>query len=60
MTLEQTKQALIWSQLSGTIDETEREIIKTLGQLVADGEVDVFIDDLDGEVKFQYIQHTIH
>ena len=60
MTLEQTKQALIWSQLSNTIDETEREVINTLAQLVADGEVDVFIDDSDGEVKFQHIQHTIH
>ena len=60
MTLEQTKQALVWSQLSDTIDETEREVINALAQLVADGEVDVFIDDSDGEVKFQHIQHTIH
>ena len=55
MTLEQTKMALVWSQLSDTIDETEREIIKALGQLVAEGQVDVFIDDSDGEIKFQYI-----
>ena len=55
MTLEQTKMALVFSQLSDTIDETEREIIKALGQLVAAGEVDVFIDDSDGEVKFQAI-----
>ena len=60
MTLEQTKQALVFSQLSDTIDETEREVINALAQLVADGQVDVFIDDSDGEVKFQYIQHTIH
>ena len=60
MTLEQTKQALVWSQLSDTIDETEREVINALAQLVADGQVDVFIDDSDGEVKFQHIQHTIH
>ena len=55
MTLEQTKQALVFSQLSETIDETEREIIKALGQLVAAGQVDVFIDDSDGLVKFQMI-----
>jgi len=55
MTLEQTKMALVFSQLSDTIDETEREIIKALGQLVAEGQVDVFIDDSDGEIKFQYI-----
>jgi hypothetical protein len=60
MTLEQTKQALVWSQLSDTIDETEREVINALAQLVAAGQVDVFIDDSDGEVKFQHIQHTIH
>jgi len=55
MTLEQTKMALVFSQLSDTIDETEREIIKALGQLVAAGQVDVFIDDSDGLVKFQLI-----
>jgi len=55
MTLEQTKMALVFSQLSDTIDETEREIIKVLGQLVAEGQVDVCIDDSDGEIKFQYI-----
>ena len=55
MTLEQTKMALVWSQLSDTIDETEREIIKALAYLVASGQVDVFIDDSDGEIKFQYI-----
>jgi hypothetical protein len=55
MTLEQTKMALVFSQLSDTIDETEREIIKALGQLVAEGQVDVFIDDSDGLVKFQLI-----
>ena len=60
MTLEQTKQALVWSQLSDTIDETEREVINALAQLVADGQVDVYIDDSDGQVKFQHIQHTIH
>ena len=60
MTLEQTKQALVFSQLSETIDETEREVINALAYLVETGQVDVFIDDSDGEVKFQYIQHTIH
>jgi phage gp36-like protein len=55
MTLEQTKMALVFSQLSDTIDETEREIIKALGQLVAEGQVDVCIDDSDGLVKFQLI-----
>ena len=55
MTLEQTKQALVFSQLSETIDETEREVINALAHLVAIGEVDVFIDDSDGEIKFQYI-----
>ncbi len=58
MTLEQTKQALVFSQLSETIDETEREIIKALGQLVAAGQVDVFIDDSDGLVKFQMIPQS--
>ena len=55
MTLEQTKQALVFSQLSETTDEIEREVINALGQLVAAGEVDVFIDDSDGLVKFQAI-----
>ena len=55
MTLEQTKQALVFSQLSETIDEDEREILHALAHLVAIGEVDVFIDDSDGQVKFQLI-----
>jgi len=55
VTLEQTKMALVWSQLSDTIDETEREIIKALAYLVASGQVDVCIDDSDGLVKFQLI-----
>ena len=60
MTLEQTKQALVFSQLSETTDEMEREVLNALAHLVATGEVDVFIDDSDGEIKIQYIQHTIH
>ncbi len=55
MTLEQTKQALVFSQLSETIDETEREVLNASAHLVAIGEVDVFIDDSDGLVKFQLI-----
>ena len=55
MTLEQTKQALVFSQLSETTDEMGREVINALAHLVAAGEVDVFIDDSDGEVKFQAI-----
>ena len=45
----------MFSQLSETIDETEREVINALAHLVAIGEVDVFIDDSDGLVKFQLI-----
>jgi hypothetical protein len=55
MTLEQTKQALVFSQLSETTDEMGREVINALAHLVAAGEVDVFIDDSDGEIKFQAI-----
>ena len=60
MTLEQTKQALIWSQLSDNAGEIEIETISVLAELVEVGQVDVFIDDSDGEVKFQYVHHTIH
>ena len=55
MTLEQTKQALVFSQLSETTDKIEREVLNALAHLVAIGEVDVFIDDSDGLVKFQKI-----
>ena len=60
MTLEQTKMALVWSQLPVNAGEDEIEITNALAYLVETGQVDVFIDDSDGEVKFQYIQHTIH
>ena len=60
MTLEQTKQALVWSQLPVNAGEDEIEVTNALAHLVAIGQVDVFIDDSDGEVKFQHIQHTIH
>ena len=55
MTLEQTKQALVFSQLSETTNEIEREVVNALAHLVAIGELDVFIDDSDGEIKFQKI-----
>ena len=60
MTLEQTKMAFVWSQLPVNAGESEIEITNALAYLVETGQVDVFIDDSDGEVKFQYIQHTIH
>ena len=53
MTLEQTKQALVFSQLSETTNEIEREVVNALAHLVAIGELDVFIDDSDGLIKFQ-------
>ena len=55
MTLEQTKQALVWSQLPVNAGEDEIELTNALAHLVAIGEVDVFIDDSDGEIKFQAI-----
>ena len=55
MTLEQTKLALVWSQLPVNAGENEIELTNVLAQLVASGQVDVFIDDSDGEIKFQYI-----
>ena len=55
MTLEQTKMALVWSQLPVNAGEDEIEITNALAHLVAIGEVDVFIDDSDGLVKFQLI-----
>ena len=60
MTLEQTKMALVWSQLPVNAGEDEIEITNALAQLVAAGQVDVFIDDSDGEIKFQHINRTIH
>jgi len=55
MTLEQTKQALVWSQLPVNAGEDEIELTNALAHLVAIGQVDVFIDDSDGEIKFQAI-----
>jgi len=34
---------------------SEIELTNALAYLVASGQVDVFIDDSDGEIKFQYI-----
>ena len=55
MTLEQTKQALVWSQLPVNAGEVEIEVTSALAHLVEIGQVDVFIDDSDGEIKFQKI-----
>ena len=55
MTLEQTKLALVWSQLPVNAGEDEIEITNALAYLVEIGQVDVFIDDSDGEIKFQMI-----
>jgi hypothetical protein len=55
VTLEQTKMALVWSQLPVNAGEVEIELTNALAYLVASGQVDVFIDDSDGEIKFQYI-----
>ena len=55
MTLEQTKLALVWSQLPVNAGEVEIEVTNALAHLVAIGQVDVFIDDSDGLVKFQMI-----
>ena len=55
MTLEQTKMALVWSQLPVNAGEDEIEVTSALAYLVETGQVDVFIDDSDGEIKFQYI-----
>ena len=60
MTLEQTKMALVWSQLPVNAGEDEIEVTSALAHLVEIGQVDVFIDDSDGEIKLQKIQHTIH
>ena len=60
MTLEQTKMALVWSQLPVNAGEDEIEITNALAYLVETGQVDVFIDDSDGEIKFQHINRTIH
>ena len=60
MTLEQTKMALVWSQLPVNAGEDEIEVTSALAYLVETGQVDVFIDDSDGEVKFQHINRTIH
>lgn len=58
MTLEQTKLALIWSQLPANAEENEIELANTLASLVAGGQVDVFIDDSDGQIKYQYISRS--
>ena len=55
MTLEQTKLALVWSQVPANAGENEIELANTLASLVASGQVDVFIDDSDGQIKYQYI-----
>ena len=55
MTLEQTKLALVWSQLPVNAGENEIELTNALAYLVAIGQVDVFIDDSDGQIKFQKI-----
>ena len=60
MTLEQTKMALVWSQLPVNAGEDEIELTNALAYLVETGQVDVFIDDSDGEIKFQHINRTIH
>ena len=60
MTLEQTKIALVWSQLPVNAGEDEIELTNALAYLVETGQVDVFIDDSDGEIKFQHINRTIH
>ena len=55
MTLEQTKMPLVWSQLPVNPGEVEIEVTNALAHLVGTGQVDVFIDDSDGEIKFQMI-----
>ena len=55
MTLEQTKLALVWSQLPANAGENDIELTNALAYLVTTGQVDVFIDDSDGEIKFQMI-----
>jgi len=55
VTLEQTKMALVWSQLPVNAGEDEIELTNALAYLVGIGQVDVFIDDSDGEIKFQKI-----
>ena len=58
MTLEQTKLALVWSQLPVNAGENEIELTNALAHLVAIGQVDVFIDDSDGQIKFQMIPQS--
>ena len=58
MTLEQTKLALVWSQLPVNAGENEIELTNALAHLVATGQVDVFIDDSDGQIKFQMIPQS--
>jgi len=58
MTLEQTKLALVWSQLPVNAGEVEIEVTNALAHLVTTGQVDVFIDDSDGSVKFQMISKS--
>jgi len=45
----------VWSQLPVNAGEVEIEVTNALAHLVTTGQVDVFIDDSDGEIKFQYI-----
>ena len=58
MTLEQTKQALVWSQLPVNAGEVEIEVTSALAHLVEIGQVDVFIDDSDGEIKYEHITRS--
>jgi hypothetical protein len=48
----------VWSQLPVNAGEDEIELTNALAHLVAIGEVDVFIDDSDGLVKFQKISES--
>ena len=58
MTLEQTKVALVWSQLPANAGENEIELTNALAYLVTTGQVDVFIDDSDGEIKYEHITRS--
>tara|TARA_R110002020_G_scaffold459088_1_gene677006 strand:- start:582 stop:767 length:186 start_codon:yes stop_codon:yes gene_type:complete len=49
-----TKLALVYSQLPNNPSDEEVELVNALAYLVELGQVDVFYDDSDGEVKFQY------
>ena len=58
MTLEQTKLALVWSQLPANAGENDIELTNALAYLVTTGQVDVFIDDSDGEIKYEHITRS--